>query len=69
MTLGQILKPCLEKSNSLYGIKQTPPEINVSEQMLYNYIKDSIFQAADNPITFMDLKRHISRKPTKKSRV
>ena len=68
-TLGEILKPCLEKGQSLYAIKQAHPEITVTEQTLYNYIEDGVFQDAGISITCMDLKRQISRKPTKKSKV
>ena len=51
---------CLQAAN---------PEITVSEQTLYNYIEDGVFQDAGISITCMDLKRQISRKPTKKSKV
>ena len=67
--LGELLKPCLENGQSLYTIRQAHPEINVTEQTLYNYIEGGVFQDAGISITCMDLKRQISRKPTKKAKV
>ena len=67
--LGEIIKPCLEKGQSLYAIKQAHPEITVTEQTLYTYIEDGVFQDAGISITCMDLKRQVSRKPTRKSKV
>lgn len=67
--LGAILKDCLEKGQSLYAIKNAHPEITVSEQTLYNYIENGVFQDAGVSITCMDLKRQVSRKPSKKAMV
>ena len=35
--LGEIIKPCLEKGQSLYATKQAHPEITVTEQTLHLY--------------------------------
>lgn len=66
--LGNLIKPLLDKGQSLYAIKQGHPEIKVTEQTLYNYIENGVFQDAGVSITCMDLKKQVSRKPTKKQK-
>lgn len=67
-TLGNIIKPCLDKGQSIYVICQNHPEITVSEQTLYNYIENRVFKDAGVDISNMDLKRKVSRKMTKSSK-
>lgn len=67
--LGNLIKPLLDKGQSLYVICQNHPEIKVCEQTLYNYIEDGVFKDAGLSITCMDLKRQVSRKLPKKKKV
>lgn len=64
--LGILLKPLLENGQSLYAIKQGHPEIKLTEQTLYNYIEHGVFTDAGINITSMNLKKQVSRKPSKK---
>lgn len=66
--LGRLIKPLLDKGQSLYAICATHPEITVTEQTLYNYIEYGVFTDAGVSITCMDLKRQVSRKISKKDK-
>lgn len=68
-TLGNLIKPLLDNGQSLYAIKASHDEIKVSEQTLYNYVEDGVFKDAGVNITCLDLKRQVSRKISKKSKV
>lgn len=66
-SLAQILKPLLDKGQSLYQILASHPEIRQSEKTLYNYIEGGIFaNMNDVSITCMDLRRQVGRKPSKR---
>lgn len=64
--LGELIKPLLEKGQSVYVILQNHPEIKLCEKTLYNYIEDGVFQEAGISITCLDLKKQVRRKKTKK---
>ncbi len=67
--LGNLIKPLLDKGQSLYAIKVNHDEIKVSEQTLYSYVENGVFKDAGVNITCLDLKRQVSRKMSKKSKV
>lgn len=65
--LALLLKPLLDKGQSLYQICANHPEITQSEKTLYNYIEGGIFaNMGDVSITCMDLRRQVSRKLPKR---
>lgn len=61
--LASILKPLLDKKQSIYQILVNHPEIKQSEKTIYNYINQEVFK--DNGIDFFSLKEKIQRKPSK----
>ena len=67
--LGLLIKPLLAQGQSVYAILQNHPEIELTEKTLYNYIENGVFQNAGVPITCMDLKRQVRRKPSKKKSI
>lgn len=67
--LGLLIKPLIDKGQSLYVICNNHPEINVTERTLYSYIEDGVFQDAGVSITNLDLKRKVRRKMSKKKAV
>ena len=67
--LGLLIKPLIDKGQSLYVICRNHPEINVTERTLYSYIEDGVFQNAGVSIKNIDLKRKVRRKMTKKKNV
>lgn len=67
--LGLLIKPLIDKGQSLYVICNNHPEINVTERTLYSYIEDGVFQDAGVSITNLDLKRKVRRKMSKKKSV
>ena len=64
--LGLILKPLMDKGQSIYAILNNHPEITYSEKTIYAYIKDNVFQDAGVSITLLDLKRQVRRKVSNK---
>ena len=64
--LGEMIKPELDKGHSIYVIKQNHPEITLSEQTLYNYVENGVFQDAGISISCMELTSQIRRNIPKK---
>ena len=63
--MAAIIGPLLKQGQSPYQILVSHPELGISEKTLYNYIENDVFhEIAD--ITVLDLRRQVSRKPTKK---
>ena len=60
--LGLLIKPLLDKGQSVYVILQEHPEIGLTEKTIYTYIEDGVFQDAGVSITCLDLKRQVRRK-------
>lgn len=63
--LGLLIKPLLEKGQSIYAILENHKEINLCEKTIYNYIKNGVFFDAGVSINCIDLKRQVSRKAYK----
>lgn len=61
--LGNIIKPLLEQGQSPYQIVLQHPELGITERTLYNYLENDVFRVVG--ITIMDLRRKVSRKPSK----
>ena len=59
--LASILKPLLDKGQSLYQIKATHNEIKQSIKTLYNYIESGVFK--EYGIDNFSLKEQVNRKP------
>lgn len=63
--IADVIAPLLKQGLSPYHILVAHPEINISEETLYNYIENNVFhEIAD--ITVMDLRRQVSRRISKK---
>lgn len=58
--LASILKPLLDKGQSIYQIKSSHPEIKQSIHTLYNYIEDGVFKG--DGIDCFSLKEQVNRK-------
>lgn len=58
--LASILKPLLDKGQSIYQIKSAHPEIKQSESTLYNYIEMDVFK--EDGIDLFSLKEKLQRK-------
>ena len=58
--LASILKPLLDKGQSLYQIKSSHPEIKQCIHTLYNYIEDGVFN--EDGIDCFSLKEQVNRK-------
>lgn len=63
--MADIIVPLLKKGHSLYQIVTDHPELGICEKTLYNYIDSGIFQFIGGAIN-LDLRRKVSRKPSKK---
>lgn len=64
--LGELIKPLLEKGQSVYAILEAHPEIGLSEKTIYTYIETGVFTEAGVPINCLDLKMQVRRTPSKK---
>ncbi|MDY6062448.1 MAG: hypothetical protein SPI53_01420 [Erysipelotrichaceae bacterium] len=64
--LGELIKPLLEKGQSVYAILANHPEIGLCEKTIYNYIENGVFQSVGVSIACLDLKRQVRRKVSKK---
>jgi len=58
--LAGILKPLLDKKQSIYQIKHNHPEIKQSQRTLYTYIDNEVFKAFG--IDYFSLKEKVQRK-------
>lgn len=63
--MADIIVPLLKKGHSPYQIVTDHPELGICEKTLYNYIDSGIFQFIGGAIN-LDLRRKVSRKPSKK---
>ena len=63
--MAVIIKPLLQQGLSPYQILAIHPELGISEKTLYNYIEGDVFHEIAG-ITVMDLRRQVSRRPSKK---
>ena len=63
--LGELIKPLLDKGQSLYTILEAHPEIGLSEKTIYTYIETGVFTEAGVPINCLDLKKQARRAPSK----
>lgn len=61
--LAEILKPLLDKNQSIYQIKRNHPEIKQKQRTLYNYIDKEIFK--NYGIDYFSLKEKVQRKQSK----
>ena len=64
--LGELIKPLLEKGQSVYAILEAHPEIGLSEKTVYTYIETGVFREAGITINCLDLKKQVRRSPPKK---
>ena len=64
--LGELIKPLLDKGQSVYAILEAHPEIGLSEKTIYTYIETGVFTEARIPINCLDLKKQVRRVPSKK---
>lgn len=63
--IAAIVKPLIDKGQSIYAIIQNHPELNMCEKTLYNYITNGVF--SKNGLIDVDLRLKTSRKqPNKK---
>ena len=62
--MAAVIGPLLKKGHSPYQIIQDNPDLGISEKTLYNYISQQVFSVAG--IYDIDLRRKVSRKPSKK---
>jgi len=62
--IGNILKPLLDKKQSVYQILNNHPEIKQCEKTIYNYIESDVFKT--NGIDLFSLKERLQRKAPKK---
>jgi len=62
--IAAVIGPLLKKGHSPYQIIQDNPDLGISEKTLYNYISQQVFSVAG--IYDIDLRRKVSRKPSKK---
>ena len=65
--IATIIKPLLKKGHSVYQILNNHPEIGIVPKTLYSYIEGDIFK--DYGIDRFSLRRQVSMKPRKKTRV
>ncbi|MBQ9490587.1 MAG: IS30 family transposase [Lachnospiraceae bacterium] len=63
--MGDVVAPLLKQGLSPYAILQAHPELGICEKTLYNYIEGGVLQEISGA-TVMDLRRKVSRKPSKK---
>ena len=63
--MADIIVPLLKKGHSPYQIVTDHPELGICEKTLYNYIDSDVFHFIGGAIN-LDLRRKVSRKPTKK---
>lgn len=63
--MAAVIAPLLKQGHSPYQILANHPELNISEKKLYNYIESGVFRELAG-ITFLDLRRQVSRKLSKK---
>lgn len=61
--IGDIIKPLIDKGQSVYAILHNHPEIDICEKTLYNYITDGVF--SQNGLIDLDLRLKTSRKKPK----
>ena len=66
--LADIIAPLLKQGLTPYQIVQIHPEVGVCEKTIYNYIENGLFSELSD-ISVMDLRRQVSRKPTKKKKL
>lgn len=62
--LGDIIKPYIDKGQSIYAALLDHPEITQCEKTIYNYINQGVFSG--NGLIDLDLRLKTSRKPIKK---
>lgn len=62
--IGDIVKPLIERGQSLYAIVKAHPELGICEKTLYNYITSGVFSI--NGLIDLDLRMKTSRKKMKK---
>ena len=60
-----VIKPLLKQGQSPFQIVTGHPELGICEKTLYNYIENDVFHEIAG-ITVMDLRRQVSRRPSKK---
>lgn len=58
--IGDIIKPLIDKGQSIYAIIKNHPELGICEKTLYNYIEQGVFSS--NGIIDLDLRRKVSMK-------
>lgn len=64
--MADTIAPLLHQGLSPYQILQAHPELGICEKTIYNYIESGVFHEVAG-ITAMDLRRKVSRKPSKKA--
>ncbi len=64
--MADIIGPLLHQGLSPYQILQAHPELRICEKTIYNYIESGVFHEVAG-ITAMDLRRKVSRKPSRKA--
>lgn len=55
--LGELIKPLLDKGQSVYAILEAHPEIGLSEKTIDTYIETGVFTEAGILINCLDLKK------------
>ena len=63
--MADIIVPLIKAGHSPYHIVTNPPELNISEKTLYNYIENGIFR--EFGLLDIDLRKKTKRKITKKA--
>ena len=63
--MGDVISPLLKQGLSPFAILQSHPELGICEKTLYNYIESGVLKEVSGA-TVMDLRRKVSRKPSKK---
>lgn len=63
--MGDVISPLLKQGLSPFAILQSHPELGICEKTLYNYIEGGVLKEVSGA-TVMDLRRKVSRKPSKK---
>ena len=66
ISLGEIIKPLIQKGHSPYDIITNHPELGICEKTLYNYIESGVFKCVG--ILDVDLRIKPGRKMTKKKK-
>jgi len=63
--ISKTIGPLLKQGQAPYQIIQSNPDLNICERTLYNYLESGLFKEFAD-FTLFDLRRFVSRKPSKK---